>query len=91
MSGGHLCKAEAPTEPAGETHQPLLVRNGFFRSVLSAPSLRELSAKQTEGVRVSKRNAAMRFLQNSILCKRVITKKPTSKTRSVQTDSANAR
>ena len=23
VSGGHLCEAEAPTEPAGETHRPL--------------------------------------------------------------------
>ena len=23
VSGGHLCEAEAPTEPAGETHCPL--------------------------------------------------------------------
>ncbi len=25
VSGGHLCEAEAPTEPAGETHPPLQI------------------------------------------------------------------
>ena len=37
VSGGHLCEAEAPTEPTGETADPYKIKyiktmiDGFFR------------------------------------------------------------
>ncbi len=34
LSGGHLCEAEAPTEPAGEIGKVMPVRRGQYISLL---------------------------------------------------------